>query len=138
MSFEVYVQSFRNGEPSGVPRGKIRSAFGGYLTETEPNFWHLRYDDANSCDLNLTVDDADPGVIQGFAVHRPCGDARLWDALAAILSLGDLVLYFPGGGAPLVARTSVAQHLPMDMVEALGQPVVVTRGEQIQNEIQRA
>jgi len=133
----VYVQSFRNGEPSGVPRGQIRSAFGEYLTEREPNFWHVRYDDTNSCELNLTPDDAHADLICGFAVHRPCADARLWHALAVILSLGDLVLYFPGGGAPLVARSSVAQHLPLDMVEALGQPVVVTRGEQIQNEIQR-
>src|SRR5690606_20507246 len=114
MSFDVYVQSFRNGDFSGIPRDPIRSLFGEYLTETKPHFWELRYDDKDSCDLELTPHDADAALVQGCSVHRPCTDPRLWDAVASILALGDIVLYFPGGRAPLVARGSVVQHLPPD------------------------
>ena len=138
MSFDVYVQSFQNGELEGIPRERVRVAFGAYLTETEPDFWQLRYDEANSCDVSLTVHATEPSVVRGFTVHGPCADQRLWDALASILTLGDIVLYFPGGRAPLVARSSVTEQLPPDMVEALGQPVVVTSGREIQHEIHAA
>jgi len=75
------------------------------------------------CELDLTPHATDPGM------------QRLWDALASVLALGDVVLYFPGGRPRLVARGSVTQHLPPSMVEALGQPVVVTTGREIQHEI---
>jgi len=71
-------------------------------------------------------------------VHRPCGDHRLWDSLASILALGDVVLFFPGAQALLVAHSGVAQHLPPDMFEAFGQPVVVTSGNEILHAIQAA
>jgi hypothetical protein len=137
MSFDVYLQSFHRGESAGIPRHRVRYAFGGHVTEVEPDYWHLRYDDTNSCDLDLTAHD-DPSMVCGFTVHRPCADQRLWDALASVLTLGDIVLYFPGGRAPLVARSSATEHLPPDMVEALGQPVVVTSGREIQHEIETA
>ena len=138
MSFDIYVQSFRDGEFAGIPRRRVRDAFGTHLTETETHFWHVRYDHTNSCEIDLTAHDTDPSMVQGFTVHRPCTDQRLWDALASILVLGDIVLYFPGGRAPLVARSTVIQHLPVDMVDALGQPVVVTSGIEIQREIHTA
>jgi hypothetical protein len=138
VSFDVYVQSFQHGEFAGITRQRIRTAFGLHLTEAEPDFWQLRYDEANSCDLHLTADDVDPTMVRGFTIHRPCADLRLWDALASVLSSGDVVLYFPGARAPLVARASVGQHLPPDMIEALGHPVVVTSGSEIQHEIDAA
>ena len=138
MGFDVFVQIFQNREFAGIPRQCVRDAFGAHLSEPEPNFWQLRYDDANSCDLYLTAHDSDASLVRGVTVSRPCGDQRLWDALASILALGDVVLYCPAGRAPLVAHTSVTQHLPPDMVKALGQPVVVTSGREIQHEIQAA
>ena len=138
MSFDVYLQSYHYGELAGIPRQRVRDTFGSHLTETGSNYWQLRYDDANWCDLDLTVHDTDATMVLGFTVHRPCSDQRLWDALASILASGDVVLYFPGGRAPLVARSTVTHHLPASMVEALGQPVVVTSGREIQQEIRAA
>ena len=138
MSIDVYVQCFRNGEFAAIPLQRIRDVFGPHLTETEPAYWRIRYNDANFCDLYLTAHDTDPLMAHGFTIHSPCADQRLWDALASILALGDVVLYFPGGRAPLVARPAVTKHLPPDMVEALGQPVVVTSGRDILGEIQAA
>ena len=138
MSFDVFVQTFRNGEFHGISRQRVRDAFGLYLTEPEPNFWQLRYDDANSCDLYLNAHDSDASLVHGFTVNRPCGDHRLWDSLAFILTLSEVVIYFPGGRAPLVAHSGVAQHLPPNMVEALGQPIVVASGREILHEIQTA
>jgi hypothetical protein len=136
MSFEIFVQTFQKGEFDGFPRQGIRDAFGTYLSELESDFWRLRYDDANSCDLYLNAHHSNANLVHGFMLSKPCGDLRLWDALAFILSLGNIVLYFPGGQAPLVADISIAPHLPQDMIEALGQPIVVTSGNEILHEIQ--
>jgi hypothetical protein len=135
MSFEVFVQCFQNGEFAGLHRQCVRDIFGTCLIETEPNFWHLRYDDTNSCNLYLTSHDSDPRMVSGITVNRPCGDERLWDALASILALGNVELYFPGGPL-LVYRISVKQHLPQEMTDALGQPKVVANGSDIQRELQ--
>jgi hypothetical protein len=138
MSFDVFVQTFRNGKFHGISRQQVRDAFGAHLVEPEPNFWQLRYDDANSCDLYLNAHDSDTSLVHGFTVNRPCGDHRLWDSLASILTLDNVVLYFPGGRAPLVAHSSVAPHLPPEMIEALGEPIAITSGKEILNEIESA
>jgi hypothetical protein len=135
MSFEVFVQCFQNGEFAGIPRQCVRDAFGTHLTETAWDFWQLHYDETNSCDLHLTTPASDPSMVQGFTVHRPCADLQLWNALASVLALGDVVLYSPGGRAPLVARAGVAKQLPLRMVQALGEPVVVASGRDIQREV---
>ena len=137
MSFDLYVQSFRNGASWGVSRQRIREVFGSHLTEVQPNYWTLRYDGATFCNLDLTAHD-DETMVEGFSVHRPCGDERLWEALASVLGMGNIVLYFPGGRAPLVASSGVTEHLPPDLIEALGQPLVVTSGSEIQREIHMA
>lgn len=135
MSFDIYLQSFHQGEFAGIPRQCVRDAFGPHLTENGPDDWQLRYDDANSCDLDLMGHDTDATMVLGFTVYRPCSDQRLWDGLASILASGDVVLFFPGCRAPLVARSTVTHHLPESLIKALGQPVVVTSGKEIQQEI---
>lgn len=135
MSFEIYVQSFQNGDQAGISRQLVRDAFGTHLKELEPNRGQLHYDFTNSCDVDFDADAADPNLLVGFTVHRPCSDQRLWDSLASILRLGDIVLYFPGCRAPLVARSSVAEHLPSDLFSSLGQPEIVASGSEIHQAI---
>jgi len=65
MSFDVYLQAFHRGEFAGIARQRVREVFGARLTETEPDFWQLRYDDSNSCDLYLTTHDT-PRPLAGF------------------------------------------------------------------------
>jgi hypothetical protein len=138
MSMEVYIQCFKDGAPSGVPRDKVRAAFGQFLTETEPRFWSVRYDDENGCDVAVDACEDDASLVYSLCIERPCGDKRLWDALAAILKLGTVVLYFPGGASPLVAVESVVGHLPPDMVESLGTPVCIQTGDEIVRHIDAA
>jgi hypothetical protein len=121
-----------------VARQRLRDVFGFYHTETELDCWHLRYNKANSRDIYLMAHDTDASMVHGFTVHRLCADHRLWDALASILALGDVVLYFTGVRAPFVARSTVTQHLSPEMVDSLGQPKVVITGREIQNEIYMA
>ena len=131
MSFEVYVQCFKGGAPSGIARERVRSAFGQVVTQSEPWLWSVRYDDTNGCDIAVSAPDDDDSLVHHLCVSRPCSDRRLFDSLAAVLKLGAVVLYFPGGPSPLVADEAVVADLPPDMVESLGTPVCVGSGDEI-------
>jgi hypothetical protein len=135
VSFDVYLQAFCQGAPSGIPRHRIREAFGTYVSEKQGDYWQVRYDDLNSCDIVLGAHQGDLAAVESLAIHRPCEDKRLWEALASILALGNVVIYFPGCRAPLIARIEVASHLPAEMIEALGQPIVVKDGAEVLSEL---
>jgi hypothetical protein len=79
----------------------------------------------------LGVDGADQSLLRSFTVLRLCGDLRFWDAMASILRLGNLVLFFPTSCPPLIADGSVAPHLPPNMIESMGQPKRVTTEQEI-------
>ena len=64
---------------------------------SEPDYWRLRYDGLNSCDIGVNPLGTDATKLAGLYVDRPCRDLRLWDVLFAILNMGGVVLFFPGG-----------------------------------------
>jgi hypothetical protein len=131
MSFEVYLQCYDCGKPAGIPRAAVRSLFPVVEAESEPNHWSVRYDELNSCHIDVTPLAADAGAIESLCVFRPCGDPRLWDGLLAVMRLGSVVLYFPGSAPPLVATEQAGSALPPDMVDAMGEPRVVRSGREI-------
>ena len=136
MSFDVFLQVFDQGESAGISCDRVRDAFGAaFVTESEPNRWKVLYDAQNSCDVYLGLDGG-AGMLQGLSINRPCGDLRLWEALASILALGNVVLYFPGCRAPVIGNLNARQHLPLNMIEALGEPIVAASGAEILREIQ--
>lgn len=130
MGFELFVDSYRDGVPAGIARTAVWSAFAGFVSEIDSRCWHVRYDGQNSCHLYLSEDKMDPGKITGFMVSRPCGDDRLWTALASILQLGAVVLHFEGRAA-LVSDPSNAAHLPEVMIEVFGAPRCISTGSEI-------
>jgi hypothetical protein len=136
MSFDIYLQVFDKGEFAGISRDRVRDALGAnFIAESAADRWKVQYDAKNHCDVYLSLDGGG-AMLQGLSINRPCGDLRLWDALAAILALGNVVLYFPGCKAPLVANSDARQHLPVDMIAALGEPVIVRSGAEILREIE--
>jgi hypothetical protein len=137
MSLNVYLQCFRDGEPAGLPRAGVRDLFP-VGADSEPDYWRVRYDDLNSCDIVVVPDPADGALVRSLCVHRPCRDGRLWDALLGVMRLGPVALYFPGDAPPLVADEAAGPHLPPDLVEALGPPRRVGSGEEIRLTIESA
>jgi hypothetical protein len=130
LSFQVFMQCFTAGRLSGVSAAAVRGAFSNFAEDSEPDYWHLRYDDANSCHVHVTQRD---DLIQALTVDRPCGDRRLWDSIYRVLQLGSWVLYFPASKPPLVvADAAHAEQLPPGMREALGPVRQVRSGKEIQ------
>jgi hypothetical protein len=64
-------------------------------------------------------------MLKSFCVERPCGDARLWEALIAVLRMKQVVMFWPGG-PPIVSDESVASKLPKNMTDAIGAAVPVS------------
>ena len=122
MSFELYLQVFKNGDEYGFTPQRVRSAFGECLAELEPDFWQVRYSDTESSDLFLSSASDAPSVIHNVSVHRPCNDGRLWEALYNLLEAPGSLFYLPGCSAPLTRDPSVAEALPPGMIDDLGQP----------------
>jgi hypothetical protein len=131
VSFDVFLSVFDHGDLSGIPLSTVRECFGRHVEVAEGAYWKLRYDAENSCNVDLSIDPADPNRVQGLAINRPCGDSRFWNAIFKLLQAGNIVVYFPGGAAPLVASEGVKAHMPPDMVESLGNPIIVDSGAAI-------
>ncbi|MGB7539993.1 MAG: hypothetical protein WBM17_15740 [Anaerolineales bacterium] len=136
MSFDIFVQCFRNGEPAGLPWQALLLLFPVQAAESTPEFWRIRYDDRNSCDIHLSTLPKNEAFIESLCVHRPCGDKRLWRALFTILRMGNVVLYFPGNSPPLVADAAATAHLPPGMIESLGRPVCIHSAREIRSVVE--
>ena len=131
MSFELFLQSFSDGAPSGIPLEAIRAAFGSALSEPEEDFWIASYGDGLSSDLFLVPLTGQPSLIHTLSIHRPCADERLYEGLWRILEQPGTLLYFPGGPAPLTRDGSIARAMPPSMREALGAPTIATTAAEI-------
>src|SRR5438046_261634 len=120
--YEVYLQCFEHGQPAGIPRAIVRSAFP-IVSECDSDHWHVDYSEFNSCDVAVATVDNDPESIHYLCVERPCVDPRLWDGLFELMRLGNVVFWSPDSD-PLIASASAGEHMPPDMIEVLGQPQV--------------
>lgn len=121
MGFELYIQCFGKTEQLGIPLSAVRALFPIVEEKSEPNYWRFWYDSKNSCEVGITATPSNPEMLSGLFVNRPCSDFRLWDALFSVLSMGSVVVFWPGG-PPVVAAGTSSEKLPEDMVVALGSP----------------
>jgi hypothetical protein len=130
MSFEVYLQCFGETEGLGLSREVVRALFPVDEASSEPNYWRLRYDGQIRCDIGVSPFPTDATMLVGLYVERPCRDLRLWDSLFAVLNLGGVLLFFPGGPL-IIAEGRSSAGLPEEMRESLGAPIEVDSGEAI-------
>ncbi|MEO8160842.1 MAG: hypothetical protein ABI588_05430 [Arenimonas sp.] len=125
MSFELFLQSFAAGAPSGIPLATLRAAFGAALTEPEVDFWQVHYGQAQSSDLFLRPLPTDAHRVHTISIYRPCSSAGLFESIWQLLACPGTCLYFPGGPAPLSRDAAIAGALPSDLLAALGTPTMV-------------
>lgn len=123
MGFELYLNCFGAAEHTGIPRIALRSLFPIVEEESEPDYWRIRYDSANSCHIGVTAIPSAADMIGSLYVDRPCGHPLLWEALISVLRMGQVVMFWPGG-PPVVAGD--ATDLPASTIASLGPPRSVT------------
>jgi hypothetical protein len=126
MSFDIFISSFKDGgvRRRSYPRAVLKKAFGGLCDTSDPTRWKIR-DSAGVVQL------ADKPKISGFGVNRPPGaEHPFWPALLDVLRETSSVLHWPGGG-PVVTSESVVPSVPEDVIDALGEPHIVTSIQEI-------
>jgi len=131
MSFDLYLQKFQNGEAAGISLDVIRDTFGKYVVEMDEDFWQVQYSVNASSDIFLQVLPDDDSLIHTLSVHRACSDIRLWESLWLLLALPGTIFYYPGCVAPLARDSQACIHMPEDMRESLGDPVIVSNALEI-------
>jgi hypothetical protein len=133
MIADAYVNCFENGEFRSMSKQQIRDAFGSYCSDGGAVDWQLYYADQNIADIVLHRNAEDSTRLDDFVIIQPCRDIRLWDSLAKILKLGNFTLTFSTGKPLCIADAAVAKHVPAEIVQDMGQPVVVHTGQDILN-----
>lgn len=135
MGFDVFVQRFQDGEPVLVTDPQVwtllREAW-----EAPPD--HHDYSrvrrGAGEADL-YAVQENEP--IDSLMFSRPAGGAEIFDLIFEVARAGGMAIYAPGIPICLIAPDQRSQ-LPAEFVDAMGEPVVVTSGADLQEIIEGA
>jgi hypothetical protein len=120
MSYEYFLQAHIDQGSQEISTERILSIFREYIVAGGDTYIDLRFDERNSCTIYLDVSEP---TVSGFMVSRPCG-GKLGDCLYEVMQLGNFVFFEPEGKHMIAARAFSATHLPEDMVETLGEPVL--------------
>jgi hypothetical protein len=136
MSFDVYLQ-WVGGESPGILRAAVRALFPIVEENSDPDYWSIHYDRNDWCKIDVTPAKSDREFITSLAVNRPCGDVRFWESILAILEMGPVILYWPGGG-PLVGSESVATKFPPEIAKSFGRPKCVGSAREIMDAIRES
>jgi hypothetical protein len=133
MSFDLFVVCVKDGLPATIARQDLDRSLAAYVAHREAGLLRLRFADGES-----TLYRADGERIGHFSINRPSAAPEFHAALLALLRAENLVLLVPGECPPLVGRAAMIAHVPADIVEAAGPPVVLADAQEILPWIRRA
>lgn len=126
MSFDIYLQTFRNQQAAGIGLEILRDAFGKYAVEMDEDYWQVQYGLEESSDIFLQPLPGNSSAIHTISIHRPCRDFRLWESLWRLLGIAGTVLYYPSCDAPMARDPVAGMSMPDAMRESLGDPIIVS------------
>ena len=121
MSYEYFLQAHLNQDFQEILTESILTIFKDYITARDQRYIDLEFEEGNSC--TIYIDTTSP-TTTGFMISRPCYSRRLAECLYQVMLLGNFVFYEPDGKAPIIIHPATEEHLPTDMVEALGKPAI--------------
>ena len=134
MSFDLFFGCYQAGQKATFPRSLLEKQFAPYISRRELTCFTV---DFGAGDTSYIYRD-DLDQIDSFSVNRPTGSPALYQAIFDLLRTQPLVLYMPSECPPLIGSTETASHVPADMVEALGNPVVLKSANEILEWMRRA
>ena len=134
MSFEIFLQRFRNGNTANFPRKYIEVAFEKNILTHEPDFCCISLVYSNDYGGEIYVSNNEQ--IDGFSVNRPGKNPAFWSSIYEIMCKAELVLYWPGDSSMVVTEATLSEHIPPDMLTTLGPPRLVNSGAEIIEKIE--
>jgi len=125
MSFDLHLISFKEGGPAAFPKHIVENALGPFIQSRDGSFCVLAFPDGGG----EMFDDVDETETDSVNISRGSGLA-IYDALYEILRQTHSALMWSFGGC-VVADASVIPDLPDELIEDLGEPVIVASGAEI-------
>ncbi|WP_317055911.1 hypothetical protein [Roseovarius rhodophyticola] len=124
MSISIIILGYWNQKEGGMPTSEVLELFGKSPNNDLEGV--LAHDEKTYCEYSITQENNAATVI---SIDRPYGHHSLYELLFELLKRGPYMLFSPEGRiVPVVARSDMPEHLPENVIEAFGIPVVVTDG----------
>ena len=136
MSFDIFVQRFRDKEPATFKRSDFEDIFGAYVIrrESDPGFVEVKFPDGSVADVYVSEQENVDSIM-----FNHCGGEAFFQALYQLADRIKGCIYWPDlGPSSVVTDATTPVHLSPDFAEALGPPIVVTNGVGILEAIQRS
>lgn len=127
MSFDVFLQGFRKGDPADADGEKLAALLRPYIVETQQGFCELRFDDGDAALYGLE------DLASGFMVNHVSGQ-QAWDVLVTVARGADLAI-MPVGCPVAVPTEALIGDLPEELQK---EAVIVTSGADLLREIEAA
>lgn len=134
MSFDIFVQCFRDGEAVTFKRAIFDEIFDRFAVTREAKFMRVEFPDGGGADIYVDEGDALDSVM-----FNHCGGDAFFDALYQLADRVKGIIYW-ADEAPCSAITDAAvlEHLPEDLVEGVGPPALVRDRDGITDAIERS
>jgi len=134
LSFDLYFGGCKEGHKASFPRERLERYFGPYISHREPKCLTLNSGNEETSYLYCSEEE----YIDFFSINRPAGTLVLFQAIFDLLRFESWVLFVPGQCPPLVGSAATVPHVPPDMIDANGPPLVVASAAEIVKWIQQA
>lgn len=125
MSFDIWFQRFRGGEPAPISSSMVYQLFGPFIVHDGGSFIRVRFPDGSGADIWGKQRPAFSGL-----TFNHCGGEQFANAFFELLKRTEAVIYWPDGGC-VVADPAVISQLPAFLTAQFGTPTVVHSGRQI-------
>jgi hypothetical protein len=131
MSFDIFLQCFRDGEVATFDRAAFEQIFGAVAVSrrNEEGFVRMEFADGGGADIYIGDEDALDCVM-----FNHCGGDVFFDALYELADRIKGLIYWPGAApipSSVITEATTLRHIPEEFVKGCGPPIVVKNGEEI-------
>ena len=127
MSFDIFLQRYRNGEAATFKRSVFNEIFETETDRRDPDFVQPEYPDGSGGDIYVDEND-----IQCIMFNH-CGGDIFWAKVYELLYVTQSLIFWPAGGpAAVVARADTLKHLPSGFDEMFGKIHVVANARELE------
>ncbi|MCL2365093.1 MAG: hypothetical protein FWC71_10575 [Defluviitaleaceae bacterium] len=117
MSKEWYLQAYNNGDPQFIPHAQIHAVLSKYPIRIEEAYVVVTIPEGN---VDFYMDC--PNEISDIMIAKPLVSPNLNQIIYEIMQCGRFIFFAPDAKFPIVLDSEVMDHLPIDMLDALGKP----------------
>ena len=134
MSFDIFIASYRDGQPRSFKRSVFEDIFGQFVSERGKHFLRLQYPGRGGADVYID-DTEDIGIV----MFNHCGGEAFWDGVFQLAERIQGVVWWPNvEHISTVTSKDVLRHLPAKFTDDEAHPTVVSSGRDIVDAIGRS